>query len=449
MGGESDDDAVVIQRTAGLGYLFIGPLTENGEERLSATCTDSLGHFLWQMRYSEPTGFRVHDVQPVAEGGYIAAGSVSDVEAGADHVCLMRLTETGDTIWTKVIRRNESDGASSIRQTADGGYILGGWTVLPGSSGMDICLLKTDSSGNVRWCKTFGGPGDDWATEVCVTRDSGYAIAAQGSESGGSITTLCLLKTDSSGELKWYRRNVNSALERVHNVVQSDDGGFVVSGVMYTNWYYHQTMTCLYKLNQTGDLEWVQRYVLHNTDAQHLMLRIPDYGYILGGYRFSLGSGPREIGVIKASHDGEPLGAGCYVGCGMSHWDRSDGYWRWIAAGPIGLGLQDYFCGTNPPIEEKIAVQPAVPMPERSERHEPLDSFSNVWLVSFALRERQRVKITVHDTTGRAVKVLANEEYCTGKHGETIDGWSLPSGIYFVRVESKNLFQTQKIALIR
>jgi hypothetical protein len=193
----------------------------------------------------------------------------------------------------------------------------------------------------------------------------------------------------------------------------------------------------------------MRMFLVADWPEQHLQLRVPDYGFVIAAYSISMGLGARDLSVVRVSHDGEVLASCRYNGAGYGAENRDQGYWRWVSAEPFGKGIADYFYGPNPPIKEQLSVQPVCPMPEKSERHAPMDSFSNVWLISFALNERQHVKVSVYDTSGCQVRTIIDGEYCTGKHSETLDGWTLAPGIYFLRAETRDMFVTQKLALIR
>src|SRR5690349_11736290 len=68
-----------------------------------------------------------------------------------------------------------NDAASCVKQTTDGGYIITGSTSL-GAGQNDIFLTKTSSDGTQQWTKTYGGTGDDYASTVQQTNDGGYII---------------------------------------------------------------------------------------------------------------------------------------------------------------------------------------------------------------------------------------------------------------------------------
>ena len=114
-------------------------------------------------------------------------------------------TAPPEEAWNKTFGGIGSDTASSVQQTADGGYILAGSTLSYGSHihGNAGWLLKTDSNGSEQWNKTFGSGGG--ASSVQQTADGGYIIAgSMYSDSTGS-GDFCLIKTDSNGNKQWSK----------------------------------------------------------------------------------------------------------------------------------------------------------------------------------------------------------------------------------------------------
>ena len=75
--------------------------------------------------------------------------------------------------------------------------------------------------------------------------------------------------------------------------------------------------------------------------------------------------------------------------------------------------------------------------------------FNPTTTLSFTLPYEGRSQIVIHDLLGRDVQTLANERYSTGEHRIAFDGSSLPSGIYFARLQSGEFTATQKLLLLK
>jgi hypothetical protein len=59
------------------------------------------------------------------------------------------------------------------------------------------------------------------------------------------------------------------------------------------------------------------------------------------------------------------------------------------------------------------------------------------------------VRLVVYDVLGREVAVLVNERKAPGSYEVRFDGSSLPSGVYFYRLETGTFVQTRKMVLLK
>jgi len=151
--------------------------------------------------------------------------------------------------WSTTFGGSGYDRGFSVRETSDGGYIVAGFTESYGSGGQDVYLIKTDSSGNMTWSKTFGGTHDDHGRSVRETSDGGYIVA-------GFITIyyggydVYLVKADSDGNMRWSKSFGGFDLEIGKSVCQTSDGGYIVTGYTYS---YGAGYTDVYLVKLTAE----------------------------------------------------------------------------------------------------------------------------------------------------------------------------------------------------
>ncbi len=91
----------------------------------------------------------------------------------------------------------------------------------------------------------------------------------------------------------------------------------------------------------------------------------------------------------------------------------------------------------------KVSLQPNHPNP-----------FNPSTTLKFSLAHDSRVKLTIHDVKGRAVRTLVSGDRTAGDHNVVWDGRddggeAVGSGVYFVRVETRDGVDAQKISLIK
>jgi hypothetical protein len=129
------------------------------------------------------------------------AGGTWSFGAGSNDIFLIKTDAKGNIQWAKTYGGTADDLASSVQQTSDGGYIVVGYTYSFGAGGYDIFLIKTDAKGNIQWAKTYGGATDDGASSVQQTSDGGYIVAGWTYSFSAGDDDIFLIKMNARGNV--------------------------------------------------------------------------------------------------------------------------------------------------------------------------------------------------------------------------------------------------------
>lgn len=198
-----------------------------------------------------------------------------------------------DTLWTRVYGGTNQDWAESIEQTADGGFIIGGYSASFGYSPWDIYLIKTDVHGDTLWTRTYGAPGTDYTTCVHQTSDEGYVVAIP--EGYGD-----LLRLDASGDSVW----LGDYQMQARSVKETTDGGFIVAGDAGGH-------CCLVKADSHGEETWRYTYPIGEFSQAFSVIETQDGGYAAGGSTWIEGGG-WDYYVVRTTSTGEEIWARSY-----------------------------------------------------------------------------------------------------------------------------------------
>ena len=75
--------------------------------------------------------------------------------------------------------------------------------------------------------------------------------------------------------------------------------------------------------------------------------------------------------------------------------------------------------------------------------------FNPTTVIRFSLPQTDRVRLKVYDILGQQVAVLTDGMMEAGSHTVLFDGSTLPSGVYFARLEAGKSVQTEKLVLLK
>jgi len=294
-GGTNDDYGYSVQQTTDGGYVVAGMTTSFGNGiQAYLIKTNASGDTLWTRTY----GGDGRSVQQTTDGGYVVAGVTASFGNGTQ-VYLIKTNASGDTLWTRNYGGANTDWGLSVQQTTDGGYVVAGWTPSFGNSDQ-VYLIKTNASGDTLWTKTYGGASADYGRSVRQTMDGGYVVAGY-TNSFGNGYQVYLVKTNSSGDTLWTKTYGGANTDWGLSVQQTTEGGYVVAG--WTNSFGNGYQVYLVKTNSSGDTLWTRTYGGTGDDGGRSVQQTTDEGYIVAGYTNSFGDSS-QVYLVKTDANG-------------------------------------------------------------------------------------------------------------------------------------------------
>ena len=257
-------------------------------------------------------------VEQTSDGGYIVAGYTRSCGAGGNDMWLIKTDAGGNKQWDKTFGGSGWDGAYSVEQTSDGGYIIAGWRgCYVGRHLTNVWLIKTDSEGNEQWDKTFGGLLWDVGRCVGQTSDGGYIITGKTWSYGAGCYDVWLIKTDSEGNKQWNKTFGGSEWDVGNCVEQTSDGGYIIAG-RTTSYGAGAGDAWLIKTDSEGDKQWDKTFGGSGYDVSYFVEQTSDGGYIIAGETRSYADSRGDVWLIKTDSEGNEQwdktfgGLGCY-----------------------------------------------------------------------------------------------------------------------------------------
>ncbi|MFH0895660.1 MAG: T9SS type A sorting domain-containing protein [Bacteroidota bacterium] len=268
-------------------------------------------------------------------GGFAFVGAQIPT-SGADVSCILTATNNlGTPLWTRAYGYAGTQIFSSIQQTSDGGFVLGGTSDhASGVSGSKGIIVKTNSSGDTTWCRAYGGEDGEEFTKVRQTEDGGYIAIGKTSTSAGASDDIYVVKVNTTGAIQWTRTfGVSVDNDWGSSVEQTSDQGYIIAGAVFDGVTHN---ACMIRLNSSGDTLWTCHYNGASYDYGYNAIQTQDGGFILVGSTYSTGSGNGDILVVKTDPNGNTQWSKVY---GTSETETG--------LSILQLGSGDYLIGAN------------------------------------------------------------------------------------------------------
>ena len=227
-----------VQHTSDGGYILLGTTTAAsssgnpaGEKDAYVVRTNSVGDTVWTEQYGGVEDDIGNYIVQKYDGSFIFTGSTKSFpNATGTNVWVVEIDPNGGILGQLNVDESFVDRGKGIEKLSDGGFIITG---VKASNADDILLIKLGSDifdqGSM-WVKSYGGPGRDFGSTVRQTSDGGYIVGGWTTGTNG-LTSLAILKTDASGNQTWLEEFGGNAANTGKASIQTSDGGYASAGI--------------------------------------------------------------------------------------------------------------------------------------------------------------------------------------------------------------------------
>jgi PKD repeat protein len=262
LGTNVDDESWGGIQLSGGGFLLWGVTddTPNPNGAGLLIMTDANGNVVWS-KITNTSGSDYFTAAYEVSNGDIYVASIKSI---------YKISSSGSILWSRYF--SNISNFLNMFVLANGEIFITGY-----GGGLDFQLARIDASGGLIFAK-----------EVGITGLSGffYLHTAATTSDGGAIILLIrddfpdedaiVIKTNSSGDVQWSRRIGNPIAENFFDVIETSDGGYLVSGRSHE----FSGNGILIKLYSNGQTQWSKVY-----DQQQFktVIETIDNGFAIGG----------------------------------------------------------------------------------------------------------------------------------------------------------------------
>jgi hypothetical protein len=450
-GGPGNDYGYWVDLTGDGGFIITGSYSQGvGNTDLYLIKTDENGDTLWTTIFGGDFYDVGRWVYQTSDNGYFVAGTESRFNNTERNICVLKTDSSGNVLWNHSYGGDQEDGVVTAQPTSDGGYIIIGYTASFGLGYMDAWLVKADADGDTLWTKTFGGGDYDSGRSVIQTPDGGYLVLCN-INYGFDDTGMALIKTDSNGDSLWSRRYCQNYARAV-SIIPTSDGNYMI--LANTLAFGDEFDIQLLKIDESGDSLWNQVIGGYDIDMGNSLKQAADGGYVISGI-----TGPyfdQDIYVVKTDTVGDTLWSWTFNGApygndlgACARPTSDDGI---ILTGSLSTGnVMQEVCLIRfeaEPVRVEDSEYETQPRRINLLTNYP-NPFNSETVIEFSLDDARFVTLSVYDLLGRKVRTLMDEFRNAGIHRTTLDASGLSSGVYFYRLEAGETVETKNMILLK
>ena len=223
-----------------------------------------------------------------------------------------KLNSSGNIVWENNFGFSGEDKGLTLIQTLDGGYLIGGTIDVTASGGLgndrssfvshaggDYWVIKLDASGTKIWRKYYGGGQTDKLQNVIQTNDGGFLLMGESDSIDVDITDnkggedFWLVKINNVGLILWEKSYGGSQIDIGYGITKTSDGNFVIAGDTRSSdgdiaSTNGNADVWALKVDVNGSIIWEKTFGGTSFDTSRAIISTSDGGFVITGSSRSL-----------------------------------------------------------------------------------------------------------------------------------------------------------------
>ncbi len=415
------------------------------------------GDTCWTAHHGSPYRDYGYDVVETYDGGLAAVG-YGRVNNDTENyrVRLYRTDSTGNLLWEKAFTGANSCNTYGLTGTSDSGYAIVGYTGPYGN--YDMFIIRTDSLGDSLWMATFGGADDEQANAVAETNDGGFMIVGTTESYGAGSSDIYVVRTNSSGDSLWTKTFGDTLGESAYGIEKTSDGAFVIVGNSVFPEPQLENRMYLIKIQDNGDTAWTTSILGGTSASARAVCEANDGGFIMAGVASYGYPKDEDVLVAKVDANGDSLWAVNYGGNAYDIarfvYQADDGY-IYVGGTYAASAYGDFYALklVETSVGVEIVEETIIPRNPLLSQNYP-NPFNPSTTIKFNVPRRAHVKLSVYNLLGQRITQLVNEEKPVGDYaihwdGTDESGKAVATGMYLYRLKISEYAETKKMLLLK
>lgn len=258
---------------------------------------------IWQKTYGDIKSDISAEIIHSRENYLLVVGETNSWGAGNSDAWILKLDQEGNIIWDKTYGDKGNDGAYSIVETEDDGYLICGYTWSKDRKD-DGWIFKIDRNGRMIWQQSYGDITGDRLTSVIRSKDQSYIAVGFADRDSCPLCReqgyLWIINLSAEGQKAWERKFGGSVYDMANQVIQSPEAYILVGRAKLK---YSETYSAwLLKVDNKGNI--LDNLVITNNKDNYFKSIVENKKegdfFILGDTWFE-GVGSSDIWLLKVS----------------------------------------------------------------------------------------------------------------------------------------------------